>query len=135
MRHSSSRRIPSPPSIDAHTQRANMPKNPTKNYDLDEDQYTRSFNKADDSPKSWICRDADCAYENENMEDEECEACGEARYEELVDRARLRVEPTRLGRWLTVSACRPLPAQSTRASSAASSRVSRTSQTSSRYAG
>ena len=62
-----------------------MPKKPPKNYDLDEDQYTRSFNKADDSPKSWICRDADCAYENENMEDEECEACGEARYEELVD--------------------------------------------------
>ena len=41
-----------------------MPKNPTKNYDLDEDQYTRSFNKADDSPTSWVCRDADCAYEN-----------------------------------------------------------------------
>ena len=136
MRHSSSRRIPSPPSIDAHTQRANMPKNPTKNYDLDEDQYTRSFNKADDSPTSWTCRDVDCAYENDNMEDEECEACGEARYEELVDRAQLRVEPTRLGSWLAVSVHHPPhPAQSTRASSAGSSRVSRTSQTSSRYAG
>ena len=72
-----------------------MPKKPPKNYDLDEDQYTRSFaKKEDDSPKSWVCRDADCAYENEDMDVEECEACGEARYEETVDRERLRVKPT-----------------------------------------
>ena len=70
-----------------------MPKKPPKNYDLDEDQYTRSFNKADDSPTSWVCRDADCAYENEAMEDEECEACGEARYEELVDCELLFIKP------------------------------------------
>ena len=70
-----------------------MPKKPPKNYDLDEDQYTRSFaKKKDDSPKLWACRDADCAYDNENMESEECEECGEARYEETVDRAQQRLE-------------------------------------------
>ena len=47
---------------------------------------------ATEEPKSWVCRD--CAYENEAMEELECEACGEARYAEEADRERLRVEPT-----------------------------------------
>ena len=49
---------------------------------------------AAEEPKSWVCRDPDCAYENEAMEELECEACGEARYAEEVDREQLRVEPT-----------------------------------------
>ena len=49
---------------------------------------------AAEEPKSWFCRDPDCAYENEAMEELECEACGEARYAEEADRERLRVEPT-----------------------------------------
>ena len=46
---------------------------------------------AAEEPKSWVCRDPDCAYENEAMEELECEACGEARYAEEVDREQLRV--------------------------------------------
>ena len=44
---------------------------------------------AAEEPKSWVCRD--CGYENEAMEELECEACGEARYAEEVDREQLRV--------------------------------------------
>ena len=102
-----------------------MPKKPPKVKELDEDQYTRSFNKPkDEGPKSWVCRDADCAYENENMDDEECEACGDARYEEEVDREPLRVELATKEAALGAG-CRPLPAplpaQSLTASSVGSS--------------
>ena len=62
--------------------RPSMPKKPPKQE------------VAAEEPKSWFCRDPDCAYENEAMEELECEACGEARYAEEADRERLRVEPT-----------------------------------------
>ena len=62
--------------------RPSMPKKPPKQE------------VAAEEPKSWVCRDPDCAYENEAMEELECEACGEVRYAEEADRERLRVEPT-----------------------------------------
>jgi hypothetical protein len=47
---------------------------------------TRSFakvNKVENKP--WTCKHEECAYENEDPDTEECEACGEERYPELPD--------------------------------------------------
>ena len=66
-----------------------MPKKAPKNKEMDDSEYnTREFGKMGikAEAKPWTCKDPDCAYENEEVDAEECEACGEARYEEVVDR-------------------------------------------------
>ena len=59
-----------------------MPKKAPKNKEMDDSEYnTREFGKMGikAEAKPWTCKDPDCAYENEEVDAEECEACGEAR--------------------------------------------------------
>lgn len=67
-----------------------MPKKAPKNKEMDESDYnTRSFGKMGIKEKNgpWTCEHPDCtAYENEDPDTEECEACGEPRYAEIEDK-------------------------------------------------
>lgn len=67
-----------------------MPKKAPKNKETDGSEYqTREFGKMGikEAKGPWICEHPDCdAYENEDPDTEECEACGEPRYAEIEDK-------------------------------------------------
>ena len=58
-----------------------MPKKAPKAYDMDLN--TRTFQKTVVEKKPWVCTHEECAYENDDPDTEECDACGEERYPDL----------------------------------------------------